>query len=126
MDERAWFHRGGAHRPRAWAALREPGPADGTGAALARIAARRPPSDDVSVLVNRSGTLTLTARRWRSRLFLERRERLPDGATTALSMVFQRQQEFATWCSGEPVRFEEPLLLSQLRRFGDAAFSNDD
>ncbi|MBZ8143341.1 hypothetical protein CLD22_26215 [Rubrivivax gelatinosus] len=81
--------------------------------------------DGAGVLVSNTGTLTLTVRRWRSRLYLERRERLPTGAMTAVSMVFHCPQEFAAWCGADPTRFDEPLLAAQLRRLGDAAFSDN-
>lgn len=77
---------------------------------------------NVKVLVNQAGTLMLTARRTPSRLYLERRERLTSGAATTVSTVFRRLDDFVAWWSAEPIRFEEPLLAAQLRRFGDGAF----
>lgn len=79
-----------------------------------------------AVLIGRDGNLTLTVRRWRSRLYLQRRQRLAGGGGTTLSLVFHRQEEFAQWCSGDPARFDEPLLLAQLRRLGDEAFHDAD
>ncbi|MBK1712151.1 hypothetical protein CKO43_05080 [Rubrivivax gelatinosus] len=73
-------------------------------------------------LASSDGALRLVARRWPSRLYVERSQQLPGGSTATLSMVFDSVGAFESWCGVDPARFEEPLMLAQLRRFGHEVF----
>jgi hypothetical protein len=56
-------------------------------------------------------------------LVVERTQRPVMGTRLIQVMVFTDQPAFDRWCAFEPMRFEDSLLYSQLRREGHAALT---
>jgi hypothetical protein len=56
-------------------------------------------------------------------LVIERTQRQIVGTRLIQAMVFTDPSAFDRWCEVEPVRFEDALLYSQLRREGHAALT---
>jgi hypothetical protein len=52
-------------------------------------------------------------------LLLQREEVPAQGPRTLVVTVFQDRASFVRWCDEDPIRFDQPLMLHQLRREGD-------
>lgn len=52
-------------------------------------------------------------------LLLQREEVPAQGPRTLVVTVFQDRASFMRWCDEDPIRFDQPLMLHQLRREGD-------
>jgi len=77
----------------------------------------------VLTLASRDETVAFTLRATAIGLVVERTQRQVVGTRLIQVIVFTDQPAFDRWCAFEPMRFEDALLYSQLRREGHAALT---
>jgi hypothetical protein len=77
----------------------------------------------VLTLTSRDETVAFTLTATSLGLVLERTQRQVVGTRLIQVIVFTDQPAFDRWCAFEPMRFEDGLLYSQLRREGHAALT---
>jgi hypothetical protein len=77
----------------------------------------------VLTLTSRDETVAFTLTATSLGLVVERTQRQVVGTRLIQVMVFTDQPAFDRWCAYEPMRFEDGLLYSQLRREGHAALT---
>jgi hypothetical protein len=65
------------------------------------------------------GHVSIAITRVAAGLLLQREEVPAQGPRTLVVAVFKDLASFARWCDDDPIRFDQPLLLHQLRRDGD-------
>ena len=82
-------------------------------------------SDEFGVLIlaSRDETVAFSLRATALGLVVERTQRQVVGTRLIQVMVFTDQPAFDRWCAFEPMRFEDALLYSHLRREGHAALN---
>ncbi|MCM3565381.1 hypothetical protein [Hydrogenophaga intermedia] len=76
-----------------------------------------------TLLANHDGTVTFLLRATSYGLLMERTQRQASGMRLVQTMVFHDVKSFDRWCAVEPLRFDDGLLFSKLRREGHAAFA---
>jgi len=74
------------------------------------------------LLTSADGTLAFAIRPTAVGLWVERRHFPLSGPRTAHTLMFDSPACFETWCTADPVRFEDPMLYEELRREGHEAF----
>jgi hypothetical protein len=74
-------------------------------------------------LVSQDKTVAFTLRATALGLVIERTQRQVVGTSLLQVLVFTEQTAFDRWCEFEPMRFEDALLCSRLRREGHAALT---
>lgn len=57
-------------------------------------------------------------------LLIERVQHRPAGTVLCQSMLLRDQRQFEAWCAVEPLRLDEPVVWTRLRRAGDGAFDD--
>jgi hypothetical protein len=77
----------------------------------------------VLTLTSRDETVAFTLTATSLGLVLERTQRQVVGTRLIQVMMFTDQPAFDRWCAYEPMRFEDALLYSHLRREGHAALT---
>jgi len=77
----------------------------------------------VLTLASRDETVAFTLRATAIGLVVERTQRQVVGTRLIQVIVFTDQPAFDRWCAYEPMRFEDALLYSHLRREGHAALN---
>jgi hypothetical protein len=77
----------------------------------------------VLTLASRDETVAFTLRATSVGLVVERTQHQVVGTRLIQVIVFTDQPTFDRWCSYEPMRFEDALLYSHLRREGHAALT---
>jgi hypothetical protein len=77
----------------------------------------------VLTLTSRDETVAFTLHATALGLVVERTQRQVVGTRLIQVIVFTDQPAFDRWCAFEPMRFEDGLLYSQLRREGHAALT---
>jgi hypothetical protein len=82
-----------------------------------------PPVCGALTLVSQDQTVTFTLRGTALGLVMERTQRQTVGTRLVQVMVFTNPPAFERWCAFEPMRFEDALLYSHLRREGHAALT---
>lgn len=77
----------------------------------------------VLTLASKDETVVFKLRTTALGLVMERTLRQVVGTRLIQVLVFADQTTFDRWCASEPMRFEDALLYSQLRREGHAALT---
>lgn len=77
----------------------------------------------VLTLASQDETVVFKLRATELGLVMERTLRQVVGTRLIQVLVFADQTAFDRWCASEPMRFEDALLYSQLRREGHAALT---
>lgn len=57
-------------------------------------------------------------------LLVERVQHRPAGTVLCQSLLLHDQRQFEAWCAAEPLRLEEPVVWTRLRRAGDGVFDD--
>lgn len=79
------------------------------------------------VVASADGRVQFCLRRVHRGLLVQRERRRPEASTRVVhSTVFADTQGFARWCDSDSVRFDYPMILSTVRRRGDALLQGDD
>ncbi|MCV2367012.1 hypothetical protein [Roseateles oligotrophus] len=73
-------------------------------------------------LTSEDGSIRFLLQASAAGLYLERHQQVSPTEQYALCMIFETSELFARWCDSEPIRFEHPVLYSQLRRQGEDMF----
>jgi hypothetical protein len=76
-----------------------------------------------TTLASQDETIAFTLRATALGLVIERTQRQMVGTSLVQVLVFTEQPAFDRWCEFEPMRFEDALLYSHLRREGHAALT---
>lgn len=78
----------------------------------------RHPSGNVLPLIARGprGLTRVLLRLVECDLYIEREDIPKRGTRTVQTMLFSSRPEFEAWCEADPLRFETPLLLANLKR----------
>lgn len=74
-----------------------------------------------AVLTSDDGSVAFALKASRFGLYVQRTQRRPLDAHVIQAMVFDSNEAFVRWCESDPIRFDHPVLYSQLRRHGDEA-----
>lgn len=72
-------------------------------------------------LTSDDGSVAFALKASRFGLYVQRTQRRPLDAHVIQAMVFDSNEAFVRWCESDPIRFDHPVLYSQLRRHGDEA-----
>lgn len=67
----------------------------------------------------RRDRVSIAIKRVATGLLLLREEVPAEGPRTLAVTVFEDRASFVRWCDEDPIRFDQPLMLHQLRREGD-------
>lgn len=78
---------------------------------------------DALTLSSKDEMVAFTLRATALGLVIERTQRQVVGTSLVQVIVFTEQPAFDRWCEFEPMRFEDALLYSHLRREGHAALT---